>query len=172
MISLGGTMRILGIDPGIAILGYGIIDVEGNKLQLVSYGAIITTKDMTTPLRLREIERQLKQILEEYKPDEIVFEELFFQNNAKTAFIVGAARGVAVCVCAGYRPDKLFEYTPPQIKQAVTGYGKADKQQVQQMVKLILNLEKIPKPDDAADAVAAAIAHANSGKQSFIFSMK
>ncbi|HHU01596.1 MAG TPA: crossover junction endodeoxyribonuclease RuvC [Christensenellaceae bacterium] len=165
-------MRILGIDPGLAIMGWGIIDVdEKQKMSLVDYGTITTAADMAFPNRLVSIRSQLMALLDEHKPDEIVFEQLFFNRNVTTAFTVGAARGIAICTCAEYKDDSLYEYTPMQIKLAVVGYGKAEKHQVQQMVKLILQLDEAPKPDDAADAVAVAIAHAGAGRARFQFRM-
>ena len=154
-------MRVLGIDPGYAILGWGVLDVEGNHFKVIAYDSILTDKDTPMPRRLQELHMGLKEIIEKYKPDEAAIEELYFNNNAKTAIMVGEARGVAVLACAdgGLR---IAEYTPLQIKQALVGYGRADKKQVQQMVKTILNLEKVPKPDDTADAIAIAICHANS----------
>ncbi len=164
-------MRILGIDPGLATLGYGVIDAARSRLTLVKAGAVITTPDMITPDRLRAIRRDIFQLLELYRPDQIAFEELFFAKNVTTGMNVAAARGVAVCTCAEYTGE-LYEYTPMQIKQAVVGYGKADKHQIQQMVKMILGLSDIIRPDDAADAVAAAITHANSGMLREQFRMK
>lgn len=165
-------MRILGIDPGLATMGWGVVDTEGGNLSYVACGIISTPAGMPFPERLSSISSQLQEILHTYEPDEIVFEELFFARNVTTAFTVGAARGVAIMICAGYRPDSLYEYTPMQIKQAVVGYGNADKHQVQQMVKMILHLNAPPRPDDAADAVAAAITHANAGQARFQFKMK
>ena len=165
-------MRILGIDPGLATMGWGVIDTEQGSLQFVACGIVSTTPDESFPDRLLSISKQVQELLETYQPDEVVFEELFFARNVTTAFTVGAARGVAIMVCADFAPGRLFEYTPMQIKQAVVGYGKAEKQQVQQMVKLLLHLKAIPKPDDAADAVAAAITHANAGRSRFQFKMK
>ncbi|MBQ1385059.1 MAG: crossover junction endodeoxyribonuclease RuvC [Firmicutes bacterium] len=154
-------MRILGIDPGYAIMGWGVLDVEGNRFKVVAYDSILTDKDTPMPKRLQELYMGLQEIIEKYKPDEASIEELYFNNNAKTAIMVGEARGVAVLACAnGGLP--ISEYTPLQIKQALVGYGRADKKQVQQMVKTILNLEKVPKPDDTADALAAAICHGHS----------
>jgi len=164
-------MRILGIDPGLATMGYGVVEAAAGKLKLIAAGAIITKPDQKTPDRLRVIRQDVQDLLRAYKPDEIVFEELFFAKNVTTAMNVGAARGVALCTCAEYT-DKLYEYTPMQIKQAVVGYGKADKHQIQQMVKMILGLERIISPDDAADAVAAAITHANTGYSREQFRMK
>ena len=156
-------MRILGIDPGIAIVGYGIIDVIGNKYKVVDYGAILTKSDMAFPHRLEKIYRDLDEIIKKYEPDDVAFEELFFNKNVKTAITVGQARGVEV-VCAQLNNKEIFEYTPLQIKQAVVGYGRAEKRQVQEMVKFMLKLEKIPKPDDVADALAVALTHAASLK--------
>ena len=154
-------MRILGIDPGLATMGYGVIEAQAGRMKLIAAGAVITKPDQKTPDRLCAIRRDVKDLLLAYKPDEIVFEELFFAKNITTAMNVSAARGVALCTCAEYT-DKLYEYTPMQIKQAVTGYGKADKKQMQQMVKLLLHMEETPKPDDAADAIAIALCHARS----------
>ena len=154
-------MRILGIDPGYAILGYGIIDVTGNRFSVVDYGAILTDTSMEMPQRLKRLYDGLTNLIKIYEPDEASIEELFFNNNAKTAILVGAARGAAVLACAnGGLP--IGEYTPLQIKQALVGYGRADKKQVQFMVKTMLNLKSVPKPDDTADALAAAICHAHS----------
>lgn len=164
-------MRVLGIDPGLATMGYGIIDTDGRRMELVKGGVVITTPDTRFPERLHGIFTGTRDLLTLYRPDEVVFEELFFARNVTTALNVGAARGAALCACSEYgRP--LFEYTPMQIKQAVVGYGKADKHQVQHMVKLLLHLEDILRPDDAADAVAAAITHINCGEQRMQFLMK
>ncbi|MBK5253556.1 MAG: crossover junction endodeoxyribonuclease RuvC [Peptostreptococcaceae bacterium] len=154
-------MRIIGIDPGYAILGYGIIDYKGNRFEVVDYGAITTDSKMAMPDRLCILYDSLSEVIKKYEPEEASIEELFFNNNAKTAILVGQARGVAVLACA---ENKLIisEYTPLQIKQGLVGYGRADKKQVQYMVKAILNLEKVPKPDDTADALAAAICHAHT----------
>ena len=142
-------MRILGIDPGYAILGYGVLDKIGNKFVTVAYGSITTDSKMEMPERLVALYDGLTGIIQTYKPDEASIEELFFNNNAKTAILVGEARGVAVLACAK-QGLKISEYTPLQIKQALVGYGRADKKQVQAMVKAILNLDEIPKPDDTA----------------------
>ena len=155
-------MRILGIDPGYAILGYGVLDKIGNKFVTVAYGSITTDSKMEMPERLVALYDGLTGIIQTYKPDEASIEELFFNNNAKTAILVGEARGVAVLACAK-QGLKISEYTPLQIKQALVGYGRADKKQVQAMVKAILNLEAVPKPDDTADALAAAICHGHAG---------
>ena len=156
-------MRILGIDPGYAITGYSIIDYQGNKFKLVDSGAITTNAKESFPLRLTKIYDDLNLIIDEFKPDAISVEELFFNNNAKTAINVAQARGV-VLIVGCKRNIPTFEYTPLQIKQAVTGYGRADKIQVQRMVKTILNVEKLPKLDDTTDSMVAAICHAHSSK--------
>ena len=156
-------MRILGIDPGFAITGYSIIDYQGNRFKLIESGAVTTKAGTSFPLRLTKIYDDLTTIINEYKPDAISVEELFFNNNAKTAINVAQARGVVLIVgCKNNIPT--FEYTPLQIKQAVAGYGRADKIQVQKMVKTILNVEKLPKLDDTTDSMAAAICHAHSAR--------
>ena len=156
-------MRILGIDPGFAITGYSIIDYQGNKFKLIDSGAVTTKAGESFPLRLTKIYDDLSMIIDEYKPDAISVEELFFNNNVKTAINVAQARGVVLVVgCQKQIPT--YEYTPLQIKQAVAGYGRADKIQVQKMVKAILNVEKLPKLDDTTDSMAAAICHAHSAR--------
>lgn len=154
-------MIILGIDPGFAILGYGIIEVSGNRFSALKYGAITTPSGMPMPQRLKIIYDELSFVISEYQPEEIAVEELFFNKNSKTALMVGQARGAVILACANNGID-VFEYTPLQIKQALVGYGRAEKKQIQVMVKHILNLDAIPKPDDTADALAAAVCHANS----------
>lgn len=156
-------MRILGIDPGFAITGYSIIDYQGNKFKLIDSGAVTTKAGESFPLRLTKIYDDLSMIIDEYKPDAISVEELFFNNNVKTAINVAQARGVVLVVgCQKQIPT--YEYTPLQIKQAVAGYGRADKIQVQKMVKAILNVEKLPKLDDTTDSMAVAICHAHSAR--------
>ncbi len=156
-------MRILGIDPGFAITGYSIIDYQANKFKLIDSGAVTTKAGESFPLRLTKIYDDLSMIIDEYKPDAISVEELFFNNNVKTAINVAQARGVVLVVgCQKQIPT--YEYTPLQIKQAVAGYGRADKIQVQKMVKAILNVEKLPKLDDTTDSMAAAICHAHSAR--------
>ena len=164
-------MRILGIDPGLATMGWGVVDTEKGKNSLVQCGAVITTPDMPIQRRLHHIFVGVKELIAIYNPQEIVFEELFFAKNITTAMNVSAARGVALCACADSGLP-MYEYTPMQIKQAVTGYGSADKRQVQQMVKMLLNLPAVIRPDDAADAVAAALTHAASGRMKEQFLMK
>ncbi len=154
-------MIILGIDPGYAIVGIGVIEYVGNKFRLITYGAITTEAHTPTSARLKTIYSELDACLAKYKPDAVSMERLYFNTNQKTAIKVAEARG-AMAVCVTNRGIPIYEYTPLQVKQAVTGYGKADKQQVQNMVKILLNLPVIPKPDDAADAIALAICHAHS----------
>ena len=154
-------MKILGIDPGYAILGWGVIEKTGNHFRAIDYGAVTTPKEMPMDQRLERLYDDLRQIIEEYRPDVASIEQLYFNNNAKTAINVGQARGVAVLACVKCRIE-VAEYTPLQIKQALVGYGRAEKKQVQFMVKTMLNLPEIPKPDDTADALAAAICHGHS----------
>lgn len=154
-------MRILGIDPGYAIVGYGIIEYENGKMRPLDYGAVETPAKLSTVERLSMIERQITELVTEIKPDEIAVEELFFNTNITTGIKVAQARGVILLSCSKIC-DRLFEYTPLQIKSTVTGNGTAAKQQVQFMVKNLLRLRETPKPDDAADALAAAICHALS----------
>lgn len=154
-------MIILGIDPGLATMGWGVISYDGVKPRLVDYGALITPPDMPMPQRLTVLYDGVEDLCKRYDPDDIAMEELFFCKNVTTAIAVGQARGAAM-VAMRKHTNNLFEYTPMQIKQAVTGYGKADKKQVQTMVKMLLNMQEIPKPDDAADGLAIAITHAHS----------
>jgi len=154
-------MIILAIDPGTATTGYGVIEHEGNRFKVKDYGVVSTDSKLAPELRLQEIYERLKNIIARHRPDCFVIEQLFFNSNTRTALAVGQARGVCLLVAAdGGLP--VAEYTPLQVKQAVVGYGRAEKAQVQQMVKAILNLREIPKPDDAADALALAICHAHS----------
>lgn len=163
-------MIILGIDPGIAILGYGIVEYNGNSFKTLDYGAVLTDSKETTPNRLNKIYEELEKLLDIYKPDAVAIEELFFNKNAKTAIVVGQARGVAI-LAAAQRNLEIFEYTPLQVKQGVVGYGRADKKQVQVMVKTFLNLKTVPKPDDVADALAVAICHAHTGRMGNMFKL-
>ncbi len=154
-------MRILGIDPGYAILGYGIVEMKGNHFQVCGYGAVTTEASMDMTDRLKCLYSSLTEIIAEYEPEVASIEELFFNTNTKTAIMVGQARGVAILACANSGME-IAEYTPLQIKQALVGNGRAEKKQVQYMVKTILNLKDVPKPDDTADALAAAICHGHS----------
>ncbi len=162
-------MIILGIDPGYATVGFGVIEsFGGNKMRPLEYGVVTTPKEDSLPKRLKQIADSFAYLIEKYKPDAVAIEELFFQNNQKTAIAVAEARG-AILLTVYEKCGKLYEYTPLQIKQALTGYGRAEKQQIQYMVKVLLKLEKIPKPDDAADALAVAITHAQISKMAGYF---
>lgn len=164
-------MIIIGIDPGIAITGYGVVEFINNKFKVLDYGAVTTTNKINLPERLEVLYKGLEDIFHRYKPDAVAFEELFFNQNAKTAITVGQARGIAI-LCAQRNGFNIYEYTPLQVKQAVAGYGRADKKQVQQMVKMLLNLREIPKPDDAADGLAIAICHGHSSHMGDMFKIK
>ncbi|MBE5820996.1 MAG: crossover junction endodeoxyribonuclease RuvC [Clostridiales bacterium] len=154
-------MKILGIDPGFAITGYSVITYEGNKFKLIESGAVNTSKDMPFEDRLACIYDKVTDLIKEYSPDYISVEELFFNNNVTTAIGVAQGRG-AVLIAASKNKVPIFEYTPLQVKQAVVGYGRADKKQVSQMVKAILNLDAVPKLDDITDSMAVGICHAHS----------
>lgn len=164
-------MIIIGIDPGIAIVGYGVVKLTGNKFEVLDYGAITTESKMDFPDRLKIIYNKMTEIIDKYSPTDLAMEELFFNKNVKTAIKVGQARGVEI-LAAVNKGVEIYEYTPLQIKQAVVGYGRADKNQVQEMVKMLLNLKEIPKPDDVADALAVALCHGNSLKFKEMFRMK
>ena len=151
-------MRILGLDPGTATTGYGIVDVEEGEFTAVTYGVIKTPANMPMPQRLQLIQQELQQLLDDYQPDAVGIEEVFFGRNVTTAITVGQARGVLLLTVANAGLP-IGEYSPPKIKDAVTGYGKADKAQVQLMVRNLLDLEETPRPDDAADGLAVAITH-------------
>jgi crossover junction endodeoxyribonuclease RuvC len=158
-------MRILGIDPGTGILGFGVIDVDKGKAQLVDGGVIRTPVKEDDAVRLQTIYEELTDIIAQNKPQIMSVEKLFFAQNVTTAMTVSQARGV-VLLCGQQAGLELFEYTPLQIKQALTGYGRADKTQIQEMVRTILGLKEVPKPDDCADALAAAITHSMQHKLS------
>jgi crossover junction endodeoxyribonuclease RuvC len=151
---------VLGIDPGFAITGYGLVADDGQRLKMIDYGSIETTAGEDFSGRLKYLHVELAKIIKKYKPDLMAVEELFFAKNVRTAIAVGQARGVILLtgIMAGV---PLAEYTPLEVKQAVANYGRADKKQIQQMVKILLNLKEIPRPDDAADALAVAICGAN-----------
>ena len=154
--------RILGIDPGLATMGFGIIESNGDKHRLIQFGVLTTQAGQPTPQRLRSVFLGVTQLMETYQPDEVAFEELFFSKNITTGIAVAHGRGV-ILLEAERLGVPVFEYTPMQVKQAVVGYGGADKKQVISMVTRILNLPEPPKPDDTADALAIAICHAHSG---------
>ncbi len=154
-------MIILGIDPGTATTGYGVIENKNGKITAIGYGCILTKAGRGLGDRLDVIFNELTEIIKKFKPEMAAVEELFFASNAKTAISVGHARGVILLACKKAKVP-VYEYTPLQVKQAVCGYGRGEKQQIQKMVKTLLNLKEIPKPDDAADGLAIAICHANS----------
>lgn len=156
-------MVILGLDPGLAIVGYAFIKKEGQRLIPLDYGSITTSPESTTPARIKRIYDELGLLMERFSPSVMAVEKLFFNRNVTTAFSVGQARGVLL-LAAEQRGVPVVEYTPLQVKQAVVGYGQAEKRQVQEMVKLLLGLGERPKPDDVADAMAVAICHAHSSQ--------
>ncbi|MBW4828572.1 MAG: crossover junction endodeoxyribonuclease RuvC [Clostridiaceae bacterium] len=164
-------MIILGIDPGIAIVGYGVIECKGNKFKALDYGTITTEANIPFTERIRIIYDDMTTLIDKYNPTDLAIEELFFNKNVKTAIKVGQARGVEI-LAAVHKGLNIYEYTPLQVKQGVVGYGRAEKRQVQEMVKMLLNLKKIPKPDDAADALALALCHGSSLKFKEMFRMK
>ena len=154
-------LKILGIDPGVAIVGFGLIETERGKQRLVQCGVITTPAHTQLSIRLNNIYMDLMELIKKFQPDAIAIEELFFNTNITTGIAVAQARGVILLAC--YQSGvQVFEYTPLQVKQAVVGYGRAEKKQVMDMVKRILNLQAVPRPDDAADAVAIALCHARS----------
>ena len=154
-------MRILGIDPGIAIVGFGLIELNRGSVRMLQYGAVTTEAGLPLATRLVQIENDMTALIAQLKPDEIAVEELFFSKNITTGIAVAHGRGVILCT-AEQLGVPIFEYTPMQVKQAVAGYGLADKKQVMDMTKRLLKLKAVPKPDDAADALAIAICHARS----------
>ncbi|MGN0961530.1 MAG: crossover junction endodeoxyribonuclease RuvC [Christensenellales bacterium] len=154
-------MIILGIDPGLAIVGFGVLEKQKSKVDVIDYGVINTPKEDTLPQRLDKIYKGMCALIDKYKPEQVAIEELFFNTNTTTGIAVAEARGVIILACMN-KGCKLFEYTPLQIKQALTGNGRADKHQVQFMVKAILKLNAVPKPDDAADGLAAALCHSQT----------
>lgn len=155
-------MRILGIDPGLAIVGWGVVDYEGSKFRTIDYGSITTPAGMPTEERLMLIDEGIRELTERFSPEHLAVEELFFNTNITTGIRVAEARGVILCRCRREGLE-IHEYTPLQVKQAVVGYGRADKKQVITMVTMLLGLSKPPKPDDTADALAIAICHAHTG---------
>ncbi len=157
-------MKILGIDPGTAIMGWGLIESDGHKITPLKYGCIETDSKTAMPERLGYLYQQLFDIIKKNQPDEVAIEELFYFKNAKTVITVAQARGVAI-VCAENLRLPVYEYTPLQIKQALTGYGRADKNQMQEMVRITCNLDHCPKPDDAADALAVAVCHGQTNSR-------
>lgn len=161
-------MRILGLDPGTARTGYGAVEYSGGRLRLLAYGLITTAADMEMPKRLLCINRDLSQLIEEIRPDAVAVEQIYYHKNAKTVITVAQSRGV-VLLTSAQAGVEISEYTPLQVKQAVVGYGGADKKQVQYMVQKLLALKETPQPDDAADALAAAICHLHFYRLSNIY---
>ena len=156
-------MRILGIDPGYAIVGWGVVEYVGNRFVPVGYGAVCTDKDTPFEQRLIEIYDGVRQVCETYRPEALAIEKLYYQHNQTTVIGVAEARGV-ILLAAAQCGVPIFEYTPMQVKQAVTGYGKAMKKQIQEMTRILLHLETIPKPDDIADALAMAVTHCHCSR--------
>lgn len=156
-------MRILGIDPGIAIVGFGLIEADRGRTRLLNYGAITTPAELPLARRLVQIEQDMEELIAQLKPDAIAVEELFFSNNITTGIAVAHGRGIILCT-AEKSGVPLYEYTPMQVKQAITGYGKAVKKQIQEMTRIMLHLESVPKPDDTADALGMAIAHCHCSR--------
>lgn len=159
-------MRILGIDPGYAIVGYGIIDYHCGKFSVVSYGAVTTKAGVPFGERLDSIYTDIKYLIEKYKPEALAIEKLYFNTNTTTAIDVAQARGV-ILLSAQHGGLDINEYTPLQVKQSVTGYGRAEKHQVMEMIKSLLCLKSVPKPDDTADALALAVCHAHYSGSAF-----
>ena len=165
-------MIILGIDPGIATMGYGVVDKDKNgNCRAVDYGVVVTPKEETLPVRLAMLEEGVGKIIDKFSPEEVALEELFFTKNITTGIAVAHARGVILLACVK-RCGKLYEYTPTQIKQALTGYGRADKKQIQQVVASLLRLKSIPRPDDAADALGIALCHAFTSRFGTLFAVE
>ena len=157
-------MIILGIDPGLATMGYGVINSLQGNYSVIDYGVVTTPKERTLPERLQQLEDGVKELIETYRPDNVSIEELFFSKNITTGIPVAEARGVILLTAVKALGKEVYEYTPNQIKQAVTGYGGADKIQMQHMVQTLLRLKSVPRPDDAADALAVAICHAQTSR--------
>jgi crossover junction endodeoxyribonuclease ruvC len=165
-------MIILGIDPGIATLGYGVVDKDrSGNCRAIDYGVVLTPKEETLPVRLAILEEGVNRVIDRFSPEEIAMEELFFSKNITTGIAVAHARGVTMLACVK-KCGRLYEYTPMQIKQALTGYGRADKKQIQQVVTSLLRLKSIPRPDDAADALAIALCHAFTSRFGALFSVE
>lgn len=165
-------MVILGIDPGLATMGYGVINAVRGNFSVIDYGVVTTPKELTLPKRLQQLEDGVCELIETYKPDNVSIEELFFSKNITTGIPVAEARGVILLTAVKRLGDEVYEYTPNQIKQAMTGYGGADKQQMQLMVQALLRLKSVPRPDDAADALAVALCHAQTSRMSTEFKVK
>ncbi len=165
-------MIILGLDPGLATLGYGVINAVHGNFSVVDYGVVTTPKECTLPERLLQLEEGVKELIETYKPENVAIEELFFSKNITTGIAVAEARGVILLTAVKSLGREVYEYTPNQIKQAITGYGGADKMQMQHMVQALLRLKSVPRPDDAADALAVALCHAQTSRLSTSFRVR
>lgn len=165
-------MTILGIDPGLATMGYGVIEAARGNFAVVDYGVVTTPKECTLPERLCQLEDGVKELIETFKPQNIAIEELFFSKNITTGIPVAEARGVILLTAVKILGEEVYEYTPNQIKQAITGYGSADKIQMQHMVQALLRLKSVPRPDDAADALAVALCHAQTSRLSTAFKIQ
>lgn len=164
-------MTILGIDPGYAIVGWGVLEYQNSRFTIKGYGAITTPAGMDFPKRLQMIYEDMNTILEKYQPNVLSIEKLFFTNNKTTGIDVAQARGI-VLLTAAMRGMEVNEYTPMQVKQAVVGYGKAEKKQVMEMTRMLLRLPSVPKPDDTADALALAICHAHCAGSGLNYKLK
>jgi len=162
-------MIILGIDPGLATMGYGVISANRGVFKVVDYGVVTTPKEDSLPKQLFQIEEGVSELIEAFKPDNVAIEELFFSKNITTGIAVAEARGVILLTAVKGIGSEVYEYTPNQIKQAITGYGGADKLQMQHMVQALLRLKSVPRPDDAADALAVALCHAQTSRLSTPF---
>ncbi len=165
-------MIILGLDPGLATLGYGVINAVHGNFSVVDYGVVTTPKECTLPERLLQLEEGVTELIETYKPENVAIEELFFSKNITTGIAVAEARGVILLTAVKSLGREVYEYTPNQIKQAITGYGGADKMQMQHMVQALLRLKSVPRPDDAADALAVALCHAQTSRLSTSFRVR
>ncbi len=165
-------MIILGLDPGLATLGYGVINAVHGNFNVVDYGVVTTPKECTLPERLLQLEEGVTELIETYKPENVAIEELFFSKNITTGIAVAEARGVILLTAVKSLGREVYEYTPNQIKQAITGYGGADKMQMQHMVQALLRLKSVPRPDDAADALAVALCHAQTSRLSTSFRVR
>ncbi len=165
-------MIILGIDPGLATMGYGVISAVHGNFSVIDYGVVTTPKELTLPQRLVQLEEGVTELVQTFKPENIAIEELFFSKNITTGIPVAEARGVILLTAVKNLGDEVYEYTPNQIKMAITGYGGADKIQMQHMVQALLRLKKVPRPDDAADALAVALCHAQTSRMTTEFKIK
>jgi len=165
-------MIILGIDPGLATMGYGVISAVHGNFSVIDYGVVTTPKELTLPQRLAQLEEGVTELVTTFKPQNIAIEELFFSKNITTGIPVAEARGVILLTAVKNLGDEVYEYTPNQIKMAITGYGGADKIQMQHMVQALLRLKKVPRPDDAADALAVALCHAQTSRMTTEFKIK